>query len=297
MFYNKNQYHFLLHKLKGVIFMSIFNKNNKKKIALALACASIFGGKSSLAAQNTGKVGGAIVSSNKMGTLTKSLIIGGSILGGAGLIYEILGDTVIDKAPTILKLIRGKSSDKTEKQSVEDPDEEYMKNYYKEKEKHEEEMANKKKYKTIPYWGHRYFRYKPEKNKDKIGLTEEQQKIEKIFDYVKGVSVDIFNYDDKDEDKDKDNIKNEFVKKYPNLNFDEVKQSRKDISNAINNRDITDEDLEKICQKVLSWVPNEYFDGIEMKKFKFYADIVGYVLMRPIFGGSLSYKGMLVRLF
>ena len=57
MFYNKNQYHFLLHKLKGVIFMSIFNKNNKKKIALALACASIFGGKSSLAAQNTGKVG------------------------------------------------------------------------------------------------------------------------------------------------------------------------------------------------------------------------------------------------
>ena len=232
-----------------------------------------------------------------MGTLTKSLIIGGSILGGAGLIYEVLGDTVIDEAPTLLKLVRGKSSDKTEKQSVEDPDEEYMKNYYKEKEKHEEEMANKKKYKTIPYWGHRYFRYKPEKNKDKIGLTEEQQKIEKIFDYVKGVSVDIFNYDDKDEDKDKENIKNEFVKKYPNLNFDEVKQSRKDISNAINNRDITDEDLEKICQKVLSWVPNEYFDGIEMKKFKFYADIVGYVLMRPIFDGSLSYKGMLVRLF
>ena len=156
-----------------------------------------------------------------MGTLTKSLIIGGSILGGAGLIYEVLGDTVIDEAPTLLKLVRGKSSDKTEKQSVEDPDEEYMKNYYKEKEKHEEEMANKKKYKTIPYWGHRYFRYKPEKNKDKIGLTEEQQKIEKIFDYVKGVSVDIFNYDDKDEDEDKDkeNIKNEFVKKYPNLNL------------------------------------------------------------------------------
>jgi len=38
--------------------MSIFSKNNKKKVALALACASIFGGKSSLAAQNTGRVGG-----------------------------------------------------------------------------------------------------------------------------------------------------------------------------------------------------------------------------------------------
>ena len=191
-----------------------------------------------------------------MGTLTKSLIIGGSILGGAGLIYEVLGDTVIDKAPTLLKLIRGKSSDKAEKQSVEDPNEEYMKNYYKEKEKekekHEEEMANKKKYKTIPYWGHRYFRYKPEKNKDKIGLTEEQQKIEKIFDYVKGVSVGIFNYDDEDEDEDKENIKNEFAKKYPNLNFDEVRQSRENISNAINNGDITDDELGEICKKILS---------------------------------------------
>ena len=38
-----------------------------------------------------------------MGKLTKGLIIGGSILGGAGLIYEILGDTVIYKAPTIGK--------------------------------------------------------------------------------------------------------------------------------------------------------------------------------------------------
>ena len=38
--------------------MSIFSKNNKKKIALALACASVLSGKSSLAAQNTGKVGG-----------------------------------------------------------------------------------------------------------------------------------------------------------------------------------------------------------------------------------------------
>ena len=38
--------------------MSIFNKNNKKKIALAVACASILSGKTSLAAQNTGRVGG-----------------------------------------------------------------------------------------------------------------------------------------------------------------------------------------------------------------------------------------------
>jgi len=38
--------------------MSIFSKNNKKKLALALACASVLGGKSSLAAQNIDKVGG-----------------------------------------------------------------------------------------------------------------------------------------------------------------------------------------------------------------------------------------------
>ena len=38
--------------------MSMFGKNNKKKLALALACASILGGRNSLAVQNTGKVGG-----------------------------------------------------------------------------------------------------------------------------------------------------------------------------------------------------------------------------------------------
>ena len=242
-----------------------------------------------------------------MGTLTKSLIIGGSILGGAGLIYEVLGDTVIDKAPTLLKLVRGKSSDKAEKQSVEDPNEEYMKNYYKEKEKHEEEMANKKKYKTIPYWGHRYFRYKPEKNKDKIGLTEEQQKIENIFDYVKGISVDVFfRYDKKDifiygkkdesQSEKKSKIKDEFIKKYPNLNFDEVRQSRENISNAINNGDITDDELGEICKKILSWVPNEYFDGLDMKKFKFYTEIRGYVNGMAVVAGILSYQDMSVRL-
>jgi len=232
--------------------------------------------------------------------LTKGLIIGSSVLGGAGLIYEVLGDTVIDEAPTLLKLVRGKSSDKTEKQSVEDPDEEYMKNYYKEKEKHEEEMANKKKYKTIPYWGHRYFRYKPEKNKDKIGLTEEQQKIEKIFDYVKGVSVDVFRYGEKDESQseEKSKIKDEFIKKYPNLNFDEVKQSRENISNAIkdDNKEISNDELREICKKILSWVPNEYFDGLDMKKFKFYTEIRGYVNGMAVVAGILSYQDMSVRL-
>ena len=49
-----------------------------------------------------------------MSNLTKGLIIGGSILG-AGLIgYEVLGDTVIDKAPTLLKLIRGRKQGKDE---------------------------------------------------------------------------------------------------------------------------------------------------------------------------------------
>ena len=49
-----------------------------------------------------------------MSNLTKGLIIGGSILG-AGLIgYEVLGDTVIDKAPTLLKLFRGKKQGKDE---------------------------------------------------------------------------------------------------------------------------------------------------------------------------------------
>ena len=71
--------------------MSIFNKNNKKKIALAVACASILSGKISLAAQNIDKVGGAVASSKKMSKLTKGLIIGGSVLGAAELINEGVG--------------------------------------------------------------------------------------------------------------------------------------------------------------------------------------------------------------
>ncbi|MBR0184297.1 MAG: hypothetical protein IJQ10_04030, partial [Clostridia bacterium] len=56
----------------------------------------------------------ALKKSKSMSNLTKGLIIGGSILG-AGLIgYEVLGDTVIDKAPTLLKLFRGRKHGKDE---------------------------------------------------------------------------------------------------------------------------------------------------------------------------------------
>jgi len=85
-----------------------------------------------------------------MVSLTKGLIIGGSILGGAGLIYEILGDKVIDKAPTLFKLIRGKSSDKPEKQNDEKP--EYSKEYLDYLKQEKEEEQNRK----IPYWAHPY---------------------------------------------------------------------------------------------------------------------------------------------
>lgn len=93
-------------------------KVGRDKIALFLACASVLGGKASAAQsiktdQTVAEVGGAAFSnskamkkSQKMSSLTKGLIIGGSILG-TGLIYEILGDTVINKTPTLLKLIRG----------------------------------------------------------------------------------------------------------------------------------------------------------------------------------------------
>jgi hypothetical protein len=104
------------------------SKFGRDKIALVLACASIFGSKTQAAQnvkteQSLGAVrrGGATFDNSKalkksksMSNLTKGLIIGGSILG-AGLIgYEVLGDTVIDKAPTLLKLIRGKKQGKDE---------------------------------------------------------------------------------------------------------------------------------------------------------------------------------------
>ena len=100
------------------------SKFGRDKIALALACASIFGGKTQ-AAQNADQTVAAVSraasdsskalkKSKSMDNLTKWLIIGGSILG-AGLIgYEVLGNTVMNKAPTLLKLIRGRKQGKDE---------------------------------------------------------------------------------------------------------------------------------------------------------------------------------------
>lgn len=100
------------------------SKFGRDKIALALACASIFGGKTQ-AAQNADQTvatvsraasdsSKALKKSKSMDNLTKWLIIGGSILG-AGLIgYEVLGNTVMNKAPTLLKLIIGKKQGKDE---------------------------------------------------------------------------------------------------------------------------------------------------------------------------------------
>ena len=48
-----------------------------------------------------------------MSSLAKGFTIGGLLLGAGLLGYEVLGDTVIDKAPTLLKLIRGKNQEKT----------------------------------------------------------------------------------------------------------------------------------------------------------------------------------------
>ncbi len=90
-------------------------KFGKGKIALFLACVSVFGGKNSLEAVNPGSVGGAVTYSKKMSSLTRGLTIGGLVLGASSLGYEVLGDTIIDKAPTFLKLIRGKNQEKTEK--------------------------------------------------------------------------------------------------------------------------------------------------------------------------------------
>ena len=84
---------------------------SKNKTALLLACISVLGNKTS--AMNTSPKPQTIgaVTSSKKSNLTKlkiAGIIGGSILG-AGLIYEILGDTILD-VPTILKCIKNKSS-------------------------------------------------------------------------------------------------------------------------------------------------------------------------------------------
>ena len=88
---------------------------SKNKTALLLACISVLGNRTS--AMNTSpksvkkpQTVEDVTSPNKS-NLTKlkiAGIIGGSILG-AGLIYEVLGDTILN-VPTILKCIKNKSS-------------------------------------------------------------------------------------------------------------------------------------------------------------------------------------------
>ena len=105
------------------------SKSSKNKIALFLACASILGGKTSAmnksqSSQSLAAVGGATFNNNfesvnprifkkskSMSHLIRGLIVGGSVLGAGLLGYEILGDTVFKKSPTLLKLIKGKKSD------------------------------------------------------------------------------------------------------------------------------------------------------------------------------------------
>ena len=99
-------------------------KLGNDKIALFLACASVLGGKAqaintnkSQSPQSVAAVGEAVTTSKKMGKLTKSVIIASSSIVGAGLIYEVLGDTIINKAPTLFKLLRGNLKNPEEKQS------------------------------------------------------------------------------------------------------------------------------------------------------------------------------------
>lgn len=64
--------------IKKLIFIARFGKD---KIALFLACASILGGKNSLAAVKPGLVREAVISSKKMSNLTRGFTIGSLILG------------------------------------------------------------------------------------------------------------------------------------------------------------------------------------------------------------------------
>ena len=101
----------MLKKIKfrqELVYMKRFSKN---KTALLLACISVLGNKTS--AMNTSPKPQTIgaVTSSKKSNLTKlkiAGIIGVSILG-AGLIYEIFGDTILD-VPTILKCIKNKNN-------------------------------------------------------------------------------------------------------------------------------------------------------------------------------------------
>lgn len=229
---------------------------NKKKIALALACASVFGGKNSLAAQNAGRVGGAVTSSKKFSSLAKGLIIGGSVLGTGLIGYEILGNMVFKGAPTLLKLIRGKGINKPK---------EHMEK--------EIEYRHEPKKDDIPYRGHRYFPLIFEKNPSGIGLSEKQKKIEKILDIIGNV-LKVFDHDEDEEVEMK-----KFERKIKKLNlditpkFEKVKEIYDFIFENYKDRfkqKTSDKKLKDMIEEILSWIPKKYFDeDVTPDKLKF----------------------------
>ncbi len=194
-----------------------------------------------------------------MSNLTKSLITGVSVFG-AGLIgYEILGDTVFGKAPTLLKWIRGKNISKT-------PEHINYKNSI-------SKMDIPYRREDVPYRGHRHFPLDFNKNPNGIGLSEKQKKIEKVLNIIENV-LNIFNDDEEVGTK-------KFEKKIGKLNlkldklpsFDKVKEIYDFIFENYEERykqKTTDEKLNSMIKELLSWIPQDYFDqDVTSNKLKF----------------------------
>jgi hypothetical protein len=218
--------------------MSIFSKNNKKKIALALACASIFGDKSSLAAQNTGKVGGAIASSKKMGDFTKGFITGGCVIGGTILVagYAIANEIAGyngSRHPLLVKFSFAR----------------LYAEHKEAKEQQQKEQALEK-----------------QEQEDRI-LSEKEKEVKKIADYIFGIYNVLL-------EKNKEVAKKNFIAKYSStgVNFDEAYNLIHQMNEDANNYD-KEFDYKNYADGIMKWVPNEYFESLDRKNIKYFIRI------------------------
>ena len=213
--------------------MSIFSKNNKKKIALAVACASILSGKTSLAAPNIDKVGGAVASSKKMGDFTKGFITGGCAIGGTILVAGYAIANEIAGYNGSRHPLLGKFS--------------FARLYAEHKEAKEQQEYKKA--------------LEKQEQEDRV-LSEKEKEVKKIADYIFEIYKILL-------EKNKEVAKKNVLTKYSStgVSFEEAYSLIHQMFEDANDDD-KEFDRKKYCDGIMKWVPDEYFKSLNRNNVK-----------------------------
>ena len=220
--------------------MSIFSKDNKKILALALACASILSGKTSLAAQNTGKLG--VVAPKKMSDFTKGFITGGCAIGGTILVAGYAIANEIAGYNGSRHPLLGKFS---------------FARLYAEHKEAKEQQQKEQEYKKA---------WEKQEQEDRI-LSEKEKEVKKIADYIFGIYNVLL-------EKNKEVAKKNFIAKYSStgVNFDEAYNLIHQMIQDAND-DNKKFDYKKYSDGIMKWVPDLYFENLDRKCIQYCVQI------------------------